>query len=115
MAVIVITGTLDGAVRGRALTLGALIADDEEEMRDVLRDFVESHDSRVLLAEDGVSALRRIIDEQPDIVLLDIQMPRLGGVEALTAILAVAPSTRVIDVDFTYLENSLETAVRMRE
>jgi len=80
-----------------------------------------------------------IIDEPPDVVLLDIEMPRLGGMEALTAIRAIAPQTAVImvsgidsvdlarealvhgafdyvrkPVDLEYLERSLDTAVQLR-
>ncbi|MBI4242144.1 MAG: response regulator [Candidatus Rokubacteria bacterium] len=40
---------------------------------------------------DGAAAVRAVIDEAPDVVLLDIAMPRLGGIEALTAIRAIAP------------------------
>ena len=42
-------------------------------------------------AADGVSALRKIVDYQPDVVTLDVQMPRMDGLQALREIMATAP------------------------
>jgi DNA-binding response OmpR family regulator len=115
-----------------------LVVDDDEIIRDLLREFIESRGYRPLLASDGTSALHTVLDTKPDVVLLDIEMPRLGGIEALTAIRAIAPDTRVImisgiesedtarralshgafdyvrkPIDFSYLERSLELAGKL--
>jgi PleD family two-component response regulator len=59
-----------------------LVVDDDEEVRSVLRDFLEHARYQAVQAPDGVTALRSIADEPPQIVLLDIQMPGLSGIEA---------------------------------
>lgn len=56
-----------------------LIIEDELPMRTGLRDCLERQGYRVLLAADGVSGLEKAIQEKPDLILLDIMMPRLDG------------------------------------
>ena len=52
-----------------------LIADDEKEIRDLLRLYLENEHYRVIEAEDGQQALEIIHSEKIDFVLLDIMMP----------------------------------------
>src|SRR5256885_3547728 len=56
-----------------------LIIEDELPMRTALADVLSSEGYRVLTAADGDSGLRRAIEEKPDLVLLDIMMPKLDG------------------------------------
>ena len=56
-----------------------LIIEDELPMRTALADCLESEGYRVLTATDGPSGLERAVREKPDLVLLDIMMPRLDG------------------------------------
>lgn len=56
-----------------------LIVEDELPMRIALQDVLTAEGYRVLTATDGESGLRRAIDEKPDLVLLDIMMPKLDG------------------------------------
>jgi DNA-binding response OmpR family regulator len=56
-----------------------LVVEDELPMRTVLRDCLERHGYRVLLAADGEAALDKALKEKPDLVLLDIMMPKLDG------------------------------------
>jgi DNA-binding response OmpR family regulator len=56
-----------------------LIIEDELPMRTALQDCLVSEDYRVLTAPDGESGLRRALEEKPDLILLDIMMPRLDG------------------------------------
>lgn len=56
-----------------------LIVEDELGMRTALQDVLASEGYRVLTAVEGESGLRRVIEEKPDLVLLDIMMPRLDG------------------------------------
>jgi DNA-binding NtrC family response regulator len=78
-----------------------LVVDDDADMRATLEEFVTSKGYDTRSAADGAAALRDIIQAPPDVVLLDIDMPGLKGVDALPAILAVAPNTRVIMVSGT--------------
>lgn len=69
---------METAVRARVL-----IAEDDAELRDSLRDILELHGNTVTEAEDGERALALLADNPPDVLLLDLHMPRLDGVSLL--------------------------------
>jgi DNA-binding response OmpR family regulator len=56
-----------------------LIIEDELPMRTALKDCLEAEAYRVLTAADGEAGLKRALEEKPDLILLDIMMPRLDG------------------------------------
>ena len=56
-----------------------LIVEDETPMRTALADLLASEGYRVLTAADGESGLKRALDEKPDLILLDIMLPKLDG------------------------------------
>ena len=56
-----------------------LIIEDELPMRTALADVLTGEGYRVLTAADGEAGLRRALDEHPDLILLDLMMPRLDG------------------------------------
>jgi DNA-binding response OmpR family regulator len=58
-----------------------LIIEDETPMRTALKDVVEAEGYRALTAADGESGLKRALEEKPDLILLDIMMPKLDGYE----------------------------------
>jgi DNA-binding response OmpR family regulator len=58
-----------------------LIIEDETPMRTALKDVLEGEGYRALTAADGESGLKRALEEKPDLILLDIMMPRLDGYE----------------------------------
>lgn len=58
-----------------------LIADDEPAVRALVRVTLEDDDYRIFEAADGVEALQKIRDEHPSLVLLDIMMPGMNGLE----------------------------------
>lgn len=60
-----------------------LIADDEQDIREVLRLYLENAGYRVLEAADGEETLEVLASEQVDLCLLDIMMPRLDGYQVL--------------------------------
>jgi CheY-like chemotaxis protein len=64
-----------------------LVVDDEPHNRMVLGAMIRKHDVRVSEADNGKSALELLASDTPDIVFLDIEMPVLGGLETLAAIL----------------------------
>lgn len=73
-----------------------LIVDDQPEIRSLLADILGDKGYGVDTAADGVEALKLVVDTHPDLVLLDVDMPRLRGVETLIAIQGLASSTKVI-------------------
>lgn len=60
-----------------------LIADDEAEIRDVLRLYLEKDGYDVIEAADGVEAMEKLRKESPDLAILDIMMPGLDGYRVL--------------------------------
>jgi len=65
-----------------------LIADDDQDLVEGLRWYLEAAGFQVLVAEDGASALALFRSEHPDVVILDIMMPGLDGVQVCEAIRA---------------------------
>lgn len=59
-----------------------LVVDDNETNRDILVTRLEAHGYQTLQAADGEEALRGVAQHRPDLVLLDVMMPNLDGVEA---------------------------------
>lgn len=64
----------------------ALIVDDDTTVRIVMRSVLESHGIRVNEAENGLKALQSFVEETPDIVILDIEMPEMDGLTACAKI-----------------------------
>ncbi|GAA2731312.1 response regulator transcription factor [Pedococcus aerophilus] len=63
-----------------------LVVDDDAAIRTVVRWQLDDAGYRVVEADDGDSALRRIRDDHPTLVVLDLSLPRLGGLEVLRAV-----------------------------
>ncbi len=82
------------------MAIRVLIADDEALMRKALHVFVSAAPDMEVVGEaaDGVAAVHLAAELQPDVVLMDIQMPRMDGVEATKGVLAASPRTRVVAV-----------------
>jgi len=58
-----------------------LIADDNEQNRELLDAYLADEDYQILMAHDGEETLRVVREQQPDLILLDIMMPRMSGYE----------------------------------
>jgi CheY-like chemotaxis protein/HPt (histidine-containing phosphotransfer) domain-containing protein len=56
-----------------------LIVDDSVTIRTVLKSFLERHKYTVVTAEDGYDALEKLEQQRPNIILLDVEMPRMNG------------------------------------
>ena len=63
-------------------------------------------------AGDGAEAVEKAADLLPDVVLMDVRMPRRSGIEACTAIKDVAPSTRIIMLTISDEEGDLYEAIK---
>jgi two-component system chemotaxis response regulator CheY len=74
-----------------------LIADDASFMRQMIRDIIEPEGWEVVgEAADGVEVLEKFRKLHPDVVMMDIVMPKRSGIDAVKAIKAEAPSARIV-------------------
>ena len=85
-----------------------LVVDDEPDMRELLRDVLQERGSRVTLAQSGREALKRLGEEEYAVVLTDLRMKEMEGIELLKEIKRSYPETNVIIMTAF---GSVETAI----
>ncbi|MGA7121790.1 MAG: sigma-54 dependent transcriptional regulator [Polyangiaceae bacterium] len=73
-----------------------LVVDDEENLRLVLRTLLKKHGYEVEVADSGESALAALDSFDPDVILTDVRMPRMGGLDLLSALKAKQHPATVI-------------------
>ena len=74
-----------------------LVADDASFMRQMIREIVEAEGHQVVAeASDGIEAIEQFKKHHPDIVTMDIVMPRRSGIDAVKGIIEVDPTARVV-------------------
>jgi two-component system nitrogen regulation response regulator NtrX len=73
-----------------------LVIDDESAIRVAIRDILQDERYRVFLAEDGIVGLDILATEQVDLVILDVRLPRMGGMDVLREMRARNPETEVL-------------------
>ena len=80
------------------MTLRVVLADDEAMVRAGLRLLIDGEPDLEVVGEavDGEDAVRVVAQTLPDVVLIDVRMPRVNGLDAARRILEHAPSTRVL-------------------
>ena len=78
------------------MSASVLIADDEPNIRDVVRAYLERDGYAVETAEDGEAALRLARELRPDVVVLDVMMPAVSGLDVLRALRAEGSPSAVI-------------------
>jgi DNA-binding NarL/FixJ family response regulator len=94
--------------------LRVLLADDHPLFLDGLRNMLTAHGMNVVgLARDGVEAAEQAIAVRPDLVLLDIQMPRCNGLEAARRIKASLPAATIVMLTVAASEESLFEALKL--
>jgi CheY-like chemotaxis protein len=81
------------------MTRNILIVDDEQVIHDVVRDVLEYKGYEVASVYNGLDALKIIKETQPDLIILDINLPKISGC-ALSTLLAEDEKTNVIPIIF---------------
>ena len=77
-----------------------LLVDDHDLFRAGMGSILRSQDDLVVVGEysDGEQAIEAVRQEAPDLVLMDVHMPGMGGIEATRKILRIAPQTKIMAV-----------------
>ena len=87
-----------------------LIVDDSAMTRRSLRQILEAAECEVVEAEDGLSALERYYIEKPDVVMLDLVMRGMYGLEVLQKLRELDADARIVVVSADIQSSSLEMA-----
>lgn len=85
-----------------------LVVDDEKSIRHTLKEILEYEKHVITMAEDGLVALELIANQTFDVILCDIKMPRMDGIEVLEKIIAQTPDVPVIMISG---HGNIDTAV----
>ena len=89
-----------------------LVVDDETEICDFLKAFFEERSFEVRTATSGEAAIRAVGEIRPQLVLLDIHMPGMDGIDVLRQIKEKCPKTKVIMVTAIETREKIEEAMR---
>jgi len=96
--------SMEDAPRKRAAKI--LVIDDDDAMRELLKLHLRNNGYEVLAAEDAIVAGHLVIDEKPDLLIVDVQMPYMNGYEFVSA-LKSDPTTRHIPVVFLTTDDNV--------
>ncbi len=108
-------GAASGSVDSpRADPIRALIVDDHALFRRGLEMVLAAEDDIELVGEasDGAEAVQKAGESLPDVVLMDIRMPKSSGIEACRAMKEVAPSSKIVMLTISDEEEDLFEAIR---
>ena len=89
-----------------------LTIDDEQMVRESIKNFLEDYGYEVIDAENGKIGLELLTSRKPDLVLCDLRMPEIDGLEVLARVKEVSPDTPVIVVSGTGVIGDVVQALR---
>lgn len=92
-----------------------LIVDDAHFMRTVLKDIIKKNGlaKEVFEAKDGVDGVKLYQKTHPDLVTLDVNMPRADGIQALRAILKINPKAKVVMITSVADKHTVQDAMKL--
>jgi len=104
----------DAAAVGKKLRV--LVVDDEPAVREVVADTIQFAGHEIVgTAKDGAEAVARAEELRPDVVVMDIKMPGMNGVDAMTAILNAKTAKRVLLISGEYRSLGVTRDEMMRQ
>ena len=95
--------------------LRTLIVEDHDGLRAMLRSLMENEASCVVIGEasDGLQAVQRAQELQPDLILLDLSLPKLNGMEAGRRIRKISPESKILFLSQEPAPEIVQTALRL--
>ncbi len=88
-----------------------MIVDDDENFRRTLQSVLKEEGLDVIWAEDGYQAIWMVSENQIDLVLMDVFMPGINGIEALSKIKEILPDCTVVLMTGYALEDFIQNAL----
>ena len=95
-------------------TIRILVVDDFEPWRRYVRSMLQRHEQYVVIGEvsDGLEAVQKAEELQPDVLLLDLGLPTLNGIQAARRIRECAPNTKILFLTENSSADIVEEALR---
>jgi len=90
-----------------------LVVDDEPNAVELLTEFLTAKGYEVIAASNGEEALRRLQEDRPHLILLDVRMPRMDGLEVLRRVREIDQAVGVIMVTAVHEEETGRRALQM--
>lgn len=92
-----------------------LVVDDASFMRTVLKDIIRSNGlaQEVIEAGDGVEGVKAYQSLKPDLVTMDVNMPKADGIQALRAIMKIDPTAKVVMVTSVEQKQIVQDAMKL--
>lgn len=92
-----------------------LVVDDASFMRTVLKDIIRSNGlaTEVIEAGDGVDGVKAYQTSKPNLVTMDVNMPRADGIQALRAIMKIDPTAKVVMVTSVEQKQIVQDAMKL--
>ncbi len=99
----------------RGVASKILIIDDASFMRSVLKDIIKSNGlaSEIFEAGDGIEGVKKFLKIKPDLVTMDVNMPKADGIQALRAILKIDPTAKVIMISSVEEKHIVQDAIKL--
>ena len=99
----------------RGVASKILVVDDASFMRSVLKDIIKSNGlaSEIFEAGDGIEGVKTYQKIKPDLVTMDVNMPRADGIQALRAILKIDPQAKVIMITSVEEKHIVQDAIKL--
>ena len=99
----------------RGVAQRILIVDDASFMRTVLKDIIRTNGlaTEILEAADGIEGVRMYQKGKPDLVTMDINMPKADGIQALRAILKINPRAKVVMITAVEEKHIVQDAMKI--
>jgi len=99
----------------RGVASKILIVDDASFMRSVLKDIIKNNGlaSEIFEAADGIEGVIAFQKIKPDLVTMDVNMPRADGIQALRAILKIDPHAKVVMITSVEEKHIVQDAIKL--
>ena len=92
--------------------LDVLVVDDQPGVRYLLDVIIAEEGHRVRLARNGIEAVEAVKSAKPDLVIMDVRMPQMGGIEALGKIKIISPETEVVLMTAYVSDETVQMALK---